>query len=63
MKTKKVGAPFGSQNALKSDVVASKHIHVRVTPDLMQTAKDKAAADGKTFSEWITDLVRDAVDT
>jgi len=59
---KKTGAPYGSQNALRGDVVASKHIHVRVTPELMLAAKSRAEADGKTFSAWIIDLVRDSVD-
>jgi predicted HicB family RNase H-like nuclease len=56
----KQGAPLGSQNALKNEVVASEHIHIRVLPDLKAAAKAQAKADGISFSEWITNLVTQA---
>ena len=57
----KQGAPKGSQNALKGQSVASEHIHIRVLPELKAAAKAQAKADGITFSEWITNLVTQAL--
>ena len=57
----KQGAPLGSQNALKNEVVASEHIHIRCLPELKAAAKAQAKAEGLTFSEWITNLVTQAL--
>ena len=57
----KQGAPLGSQNALKNEVVASEHIHIRVLPQLKAAAKAQAKAEGLTFSEWIIKTVTQAL--
>jgi hypothetical protein len=50
---RKPGAPKGSQHALKGDVVASEHIHIRVLPEFKAKAKAKAKSEGLTFTEWV----------
>jgi predicted HicB family RNase H-like nuclease len=50
---RKPGAPKGSQHALKGEVVASEHIHIRVLPEFKAAAKAKAKAEGITFTEWV----------
>jgi hypothetical protein len=49
----KPGAPLGSQNALRGEVVASEHIHIRCLPEFKAAAKAKAKSEGLTFTEWV----------
>jgi predicted HicB family RNase H-like nuclease len=57
----KQGAKPGSQHALKGEVPASEHIHVRVIPALKAAAKAKARTEGLTFSEWVIKTVSEAL--
>ena len=50
---RKPGAKKGSQHALKGEVVASEHIHIRVLPEFKAAAKAKAKSEGMTFTEWV----------
>lgn len=40
----------------------SEYLHVRINPVLKEAAAMVAASEGKTLSEWVTDLIKLAVE-
>jgi predicted HicB family RNase H-like nuclease len=41
----------------------SEYLHIRINPILKEEATEAASSEGKTLSEWVTDLIKLAVET
>ena len=40
----------------------TEYLHIRITPVLKEQAAAAASSEGKTLSEWVTDLIKLAVE-
>lgn len=55
---RKVGAPKGSRNALKSESGATDLLRLRAVPDHKERWKEAAEAEGyKNLSSWVTEAL------
>ena len=41
----------------------SEYLHIRINPVLKEEAATVSASEGKTLSEWVTDLIKLAVES
>lgn len=40
----------------------SEYLHIRINPILKEAATAAASSEGKTLSEWVTDIIKLAVE-